>query len=175
VTAAAMIHSELATLPAFLRSKGIRELAFKIGYPNVVKSQLAMLSAMGFSGKEPLEIRGVRIAPIDYLTALAQKGAQSVPAKPRDFEVLRLEALGTTAGRRVRLTVDAELKPSGPISAGAAGVGFTAAIVAAMALGGRTTRTSGVFAPESCLDPEVFFTEWSRRKNLKLKERRSAL
>lgn len=175
VSAAAMIHSELATLPGHLKAKGIREMAFKIGYPNVVKSQLAMLLAMGFASKEPIQVRGATMAPIDFLTALAQKGAQSVPARPRDFEVLRLEALGKTGGRRVRIVLDAELKPSGPISAGAAGVGFSAAIAASMALLGGTTRPGGVYAPESCLDAAKFFEEWSRRKVLRLKERRISL
>ncbi|MCX5790069.1 MAG: saccharopine dehydrogenase NADP-binding domain-containing protein, partial [Elusimicrobia bacterium] len=94
VRAGTVIHSETATLPAFLRAKGIKDLSFKIAYPESVKAQLAMLVAMKLDEDKPIQVNGHAVSPRRFVTALAQQAAVTVPAKPNDFEVLRVRACG---------------------------------------------------------------------------------
>ncbi len=155
VCAGTVIHSETATLPAFLAEKKIKNLSFKIVYPEPVKRQLAMLVGMGLTNGD-----GVR-----FLTQLAQKAAVEAPsAVPKDFEVLRVRMEGARHGRPLSKTWDCEIRPLGPLTAGAIGVGFAGAIAAGMAALGQGKMRAGAAAPETALDEDVFFRELRRRK-----------
>jgi saccharopine dehydrogenase (NAD+, L-lysine-forming) len=158
VTAGTVIHSETATLPEYLKDKGIKNIAFKIVYPPSVKRQLALLVGMGLHNGEG----------ISFLTKLSQKNAQF--QTPKDFEILRVRMVGTRQGRPLSKTWDCEIRPSGVLSAGAIGVGFAAAIGASMAALGQGKIRSGAAAPESALDEDVFFRELRRRKSFSLIE-----
>lgn len=157
VKAGTIIHSETATLPGYLKDKGVKNLSFKIVYPDSVKAQLRLLVGMGFNNPEAIR----------FLTKMAPTPAFSAPA---DFEVLRVRVDGTRNGRPLTKIWDCEIRPTKLLSAGALGVGFTGAIVAAMLVGRKTLVPGGVGAPESLLDPAVFFKELKNRKVFKLIE-----
>lgn len=172
--AGTVIHSEVATLPSYLKAKGVQSLAFKIVYPPAVKTQLAMLVAMGLDRERPMQVNGHAVSPRRFLTALAQQSALGLGGKPDDFEVLRVRITGSVKGGRgggpsslVR-ELDCEMRPDGPVSAGAAGVGYTASIAAQLA---PTAGRAGVCAPESALDQDRFFRELAARKVFRLVER----
>ncbi|MBI4348360.1 MAG: saccharopine dehydrogenase NADP-binding domain-containing protein [Elusimicrobia bacterium] len=169
--AGTVIHSEVATLPGYLRSKGVRNLAFKIVYPPAVKAQLAMLVAMGLDRDQPMQVNGHAVSPRRFLTALAQKSALGLGDEPADFEVLRVRVTGTAGGSALTRELDCEMKAAGPVSAGAAGVGYTASIVGQMLLAKATLRRSGVDAPESALKEDRFFEELAARRVFRLVER----
>ena len=171
VQAGIVIHSEVATLPAFLKDKRVKDLAFKIAYPPTVKAQLAMLVAMGLDEDKPMRVNGEPVSPRRFLTALAQRAAVGVPAKPCDFEVARVRVVGRSAGAAVTRELDCEMRPDGPVSAGAAGVGFAASITAQMIAEGSVTKRAGVGAPESTLDQKRFFEMLAARKAFRLVER----
>lgn len=155
VSAGTVIHSETATLPAFLAEKKVKNLSFKIVYPESVKRQLSMLVGMGLTNGD-----GVR-----FLTQLAQKAAaSSLPSAPKDFEVLRVRMEGQRHGRPLSKTWDCEIRPLGPLSAGAIGVGWAGSIAAGMAALGQGKIRAGAAAAESALDEDVFFRELRRRK-----------
>ncbi len=171
VSCGAVIHSEAATLPGFLRAKGVRELAFKIAYPESVKRQLAMLVAMGLSQDAPVQVNGYRISPRHFVTALAQQSAaQAAAGQPRDFEILRVRIRGGRHGRPLEKTWDCEMRAAKTLSAGAMGVGFAGAIAADLLCCGRTLIAAGAGAPESVLDADSFFRELKRRKIFHLVE-----
>lgn len=141
------IHSETATLPGYLKNKGVKNLFFKIAYPDSVNRQLSALSAM------------------DRSQALNQN--VSVPCadiKPNDFEVLRVIMTGTKHGQALSKTLDCEIRPTPLLSAGSAAVGFAAAIGASLLARGQAKIAAGVGAPESLLDGERFFNELKARK-----------
>lgn len=166
--AGTVIHSEVATLPSFLKAKGVKNLSFKIVYPDAVKAQLAMLVAMGLDQDRPMQVNGHAVSPRRFLTALAQKSALGSTSEPADFEVVRARISGRARGAALTRELDCEMRPCGPISAGAAGVGFTASIAAQLIAG---SRKGGVLAPESALDENRFFQELAARKVFRLVER----
>ncbi|MBI4425332.1 MAG: saccharopine dehydrogenase NADP-binding domain-containing protein [Elusimicrobia bacterium] len=170
--AGTVIHSEVATLPGYLKAKGVKNLSFKIVYPETVKRQLAMLVAMGLDQDAPMQVNGHAVSPRRFLTALAQRSALGIGASaPGDFEVVRVRITGRAQGSALTRELDVEMRPCGPISAGAAGVGFTAAIAAQMLAASQVQRRSGVLAPESALQIAPFFQHLAARKVFRLVER----
>lgn len=168
--AGTVIHSETATLPRYLRRTGVKNLFFKIVYPESVKRQLAMLVGMGLHQDAPVQVNGGKVSPRRFVTALAQKAAHESPANdPADYEVLRVRITGARGGRPLEKTWDCELRPTRLLSAGALGVGFTGAIAAVMAAQGRTLAR-GAAAPESLYDPDPFFRELLARKTFRFNE-----
>lgn len=170
VTAGTVIHSETATLPAYLKSKGVKNLSFKIVYPESVKRQLAMLVGMGLSKDTPVSVNGASVSPRRFVTALAQQSAAQPAGVPRDFEILRVRIDGTRSGKPLMKSWDCEMRATKLLSAGAMGVGFTGSIVAAMLAGKKTKIAAGVGAPESVLDETIFFKELKARNVFTLNE-----
>ncbi len=153
-----VIHSETATLPRFLKSKKVKNLFFKIGYPPALKTQLEILEAAGFSSDNPVQIEGQKISPKSFLAALAKQNAQNLsPANGKDFEILRVKASGTSQGQALEKILDCEMSGNGKISAGSLGVGIPAAIATLMMIKGQTLRSNGVFSPEEALNPVAVF------------------
>ncbi len=153
-----VIHSETATLPNFLKSKKVKNLFFKIGYPPALKTQLEILEASGFSSDGPVRIDGKQISPKSFLAALVQQNAPNLsPANGKDFEILRVKATGKSQGHALEKTLDCEMTGNGKISAGSLGVGIPAALAALMMIERQTLRSNGVFSPEQALDPVRVF------------------
>lgn len=138
VTAGAVIHSETATLPHYLKDKGVKNLFFKIVYPESVKYQLHVLA-------------GMRIDP-RHIPRPELKWS-----KPGDFEILRVNIDD-------KLIWDCEMRNNGILSAGAIGVGFTGSIAAGLLARNHALQPAGVAAPESMLEPTAFFRELTNRK-----------
>jgi saccharopine dehydrogenase-like NADP-dependent oxidoreductase len=173
VSAGTVIHSETATLPAYLKEKKIQNCFFKIVYPESVKRQLALMVGMGLSGDNPVQVNGHKVSPRRFVTALAQHAAvlaSKTAATPADYEVLRVKITGTRHGRRLEKSWDCEIRPNKLLSAGAIGVGFSGAIATVMLGLEQGAVRGGVGAPESTLPPEVFFKELKARKSFALTE-----
>lgn len=162
--ASAIIHSEQATIPTYLKAKGLKEHTFKIVYPEAIGRQLQVLMRAGFASTEPVAVNGTAVSPRDFLSALSLKNWSGVKAAPADFEILRLVVRGRKAGRPVRRTWDCEIRHTRRLTGGAMGVGFTGSIAAQMAATGRTLRTAGAAAPETALPCGPFFDELLDRR-----------
>jgi len=174
VSLGAVIHSEVATLPGYFKKKGVKNLCFKIAYPDSVKRQLAVASGIGLGRAEKVKFDGVCVSPLDFLTVLARQNAQTasyVPSgPPKDFEILRVKVTGKRAGAPYEKVRDCEVRPAGAIAAGTAAVGFAGSMAAIMALKGSTQFAGGAAAPESALDHALFFDEMRERKIFRMSE-----
>jgi lysine 6-dehydrogenase len=160
------IHSELGTLAESFRKRGVREVFFKINYPEELVSLVRNLVHAGFANREPLAVNGTRVAPRDVLLALLQKHAPKEP--PKDVEALRVvvsgRPLGSKRGHRVNSAIEmwAEHSDRPLLSAVARDTGFPAAIAAIMRGRGEISGV-GVQAPENVVPPALFFNELKRR------------
>jgi lysine 6-dehydrogenase len=172
VSAGTVIHSETATLPRYLAKQGVKNLFFKIVYPESVKRQLALLVGMGFSKDNPVAVNGHSVSPRRFVGALAQASALRIPssAAPKDYEVLRVRITGKRDGRPLEKTWDCDIRPTAKLTAGAVGVGFAGAIAAGLCASGGTIIQGGAGAPESTLDQDSFFKELKARRSFSLRE-----
>lgn len=160
------IHSELGTLAESFRKRGVREVFFKINYPDELVTLVRNLVHTGFASRDPLAVNGTRVAPRDVLLALLQKQAPKEP--PKDVEALRVVVSGrppnSKRGHRVSSAIEmwAEHSERPLLSAVARDTGFPAAIAAIMRGRGEISGV-GVQAPENVVPPALFFNELKRR------------
>jgi saccharopine dehydrogenase (NAD+, L-lysine-forming) len=168
--AVTVIHSETATLPGYLKGTGVKNLYFKIVYPEVVRRQLTFLMGMGLDQDAPIDVDGSRISPRQFVTALAHQSAIAPLPAPADFEVMRVRIEGQRHGRGLVKTWDCEMRATRLLSAGAMGVGFSSSVAAEMLVLGHTKAPAGASAPEGLLDSDVYFKELVRRKVFHFKE-----
>jgi saccharopine dehydrogenase-like NADP-dependent oxidoreductase len=156
------IHSELGTLPASFRKKGVKEVFFKINYDPRLVNLVRDLDQAGFTSRELVAVNGTRVAPRSVLLSLMQQRAPKKMA--RDVEALRVVVAGRSKNRRIasamEMWADHSTRPQ--LSAVARDTGFPAAIAAVM-LGRGEIRGTGVQAPEIVVPPEPFFNELKKR------------
>ena len=101
------IHSEVATLPLSYRKKGIREVSFRIAFPDELEANLRFLNAMGLTSEQPIKVGRQEVVPRDVLLALARRLPQVEGSlTPDEHEVLRVVVRGVAAGKSVEETVD---------------------------------------------------------------------
>jgi lysine 6-dehydrogenase len=156
------IHSELGTLAESFRSRGVREVCFKINYPPELVNLVRSLSDAGLTSREPVAVNGYKVPPRELLLALLRQKAPSKPAK--DVEALRVVVTGRRNGAKNSLAMEmwATHTTRPQFSAVARDTGFPAAIAAVM-LGRGQIRGEGVLAPENVVPPEPFFQELKKR------------
>jgi len=163
-----MIHSEVATIPVSFADKGIKNVSFKLALPKLFEERLRVLVNMGFAGREPIEVKGVEVAPRDFICTLIEKTVKpKMSAKQQnhdDHKVLRVIVEGEKSGRKQTYTLEAMIHPyekwnmaMGPFS-----VGFPAAVTTRLLGGGRITK-KGFFASETGIEPQVYFNELAKR------------
>ncbi len=158
------IHSEAGTLARSFRSKGVRQVFFKISYDPRLIQTATTLNSLGLLSREPVRVGNAWIAPRALLEQ-ALKGRAVSTAEVRDVEILRVVVTGRRGARRRRLKMDAtafySLRPS--FSAVARDTGFPASIAAQMMARGEI-RATGVRAPEEVVPPRVLFAELEKRR-----------
>jgi saccharopine dehydrogenase (NAD+, L-lysine-forming) len=160
-------HEEVWTLPRFI--KGVRYVEFKH-----YSHRLPVFRALGmlFGSDKPIDVKGVKVAPLDVLLALVPPPAD-LPAKIKAglvddiYSCGVVEVKGEKAGRETLYTlscpvslrdVDRILPDSQPESIL---VGTPPAVAATMLARGEI-KTRGVVPPE-CLDPETFLAKLAEK------------
>jgi saccharopine dehydrogenase-like NADP-dependent oxidoreductase len=146
----------IGTLEAF-NSDGLRSLAKTIDAPNMIEKTLRypghieimrVLRETGFFGKEEIEIRGIKITPLEFTSKLLfpkwklQEGEE-------DITIMKVLVEGQKAGKRIRYTWDLydTLDPKSGIHSMARTTGYTATMALRMIADGLYKR-KGVSAPE---------------------------
>ena len=66
------LHSEPATLPESLRSKGIPHCEWKEGGPGI--EVLRTMALLGLASDKPLEVKGQKVTPREFTLALLKRG-----------------------------------------------------------------------------------------------------
>jgi hypothetical protein len=86
-------HPEPLTLPRYL--PGVRNVDFKVGYPEDDTRRLRALLELGFDDAEPFEIAGARIVPRDFAAAFVGRLGLG---NERTANVKRVVLEGTASG-----------------------------------------------------------------------------
>jgi saccharopine dehydrogenase-like NADP-dependent oxidoreductase len=162
------LHSEVATIPLSLKDKGIQECFFKItffGYSEAVLRRMQFLCEIGFAGKEPVDVKGVKVAPRDVLiTLLNEAPAARTPPENLGFKDIATIVKGTQGSMDVSLRLDTWAWPHERwgISGGKLMVASPPAIVGRW-LADRKLDKPGVWGPEQVVDGDDFFAELAER------------
>jgi lysine 6-dehydrogenase len=155
------IHSELATLPASFKRKGVREVSFRIAFPDGLTDRLRFLHRLGMTSTKPMtnghgHANGV--VPRDVLLALLAQQPTPVATGPVDeYEVLRVSVRGKRAGKAVEDISDCHVPGIPDWKLGVdVDTGCPPSIVAQMLIAG-TIDARGVLPPERAVPPAPFF------------------
>lgn len=162
-----MDFPEIGTLEAF-NSDGLRSLVKTMNVPNMIEKTLRYpghvelmraLRESGFFGTEEIEVRGVRVRPLDATSAVLFKRWQ-LREEDDEFTVMRVLLEGVDEGRRRRIRYDLfdRRDRATGFSSMARTTGFPATSVARLVLSGRYRRP-GIVPPEYLgADESVFQT-----------------
>ena len=160
-------HSEPATMGKYLNAKNV---TFRIGFPENDMNTFLTLRALGFADTNPLDVGGAKISPLDYLTAMYQKGIQDGRAAPPkekfEYDMFRIDCVGKKDSMPATITyfIITWNDPERGISS-ARDTSVPPAIVAHWQHSKRI-KEPGVFPAEATVEPEPFFKELGRRKIL---------
>jgi len=159
------VHEEAVTLPRFI-GKGIKYVDFR--YPvDIVAGALVKL---GFASYDPIEVKGVKVAPRDVLLSLVRRPVntfltedESTVVTPSErVGLIVMEIEGKKAGDKIKITItrrgteasaEEKLKMFRKLGTISVFVAAPAIVAAKMSIKGDAEK--GVIAPE-CLDPIKF-------------------
>ncbi len=160
------IHSELATIPRALRSKGIRNCSFKIAFDDDFVVKVGFLKALGFLSEKPVRVNGHPISPKKMLLALLKRLPAPVYGKENAYEIIRVVAHGkknNQNNQQKTITMDCHTTGMPLWNIGVdIDTGAPASIGAQMIACG-TIAQSGVFVAGDAVPPELFFRELKKR------------
>lgn len=158
-----MIHSEVATMPIAYKDKGIKNVAFKLALPTLFEERLRFLIENGLGSEEKINVKGVEIAPRDFLLEVFETKPGTKTGTPDDMKLLRVIVTGTKGGKKCTYEVETDLHhhPWG-LSNGHFSVGFPGAITAKMLARGQV-KEKGFFTGEQVLDTDIYFRELEKR------------
>jgi saccharopine dehydrogenase (NAD+, L-lysine-forming) len=159
------LHSEPATLPESLRSKGISHCEWKEGGPGM--EVLRTMALLGLASDKPLEVRGQKVTPREFTLALLKRGKLlGVPegVTVNDWEVFDIEVHGTKGGQPVVRHAIARFppRPDWHLTVTEYAVGVAGAVGAELIAQGKV-HEYGVVPPELCIPPGPFRAGLAKR------------
>ena len=151
------LHSEEATIPVTFRSKGLKNMTFKLALPKAFDEKLRFLVALGLGSKEPIQLGDTAVIPRDFLLAVTDQLPKS-DVRPDDHKVLRVDVSGEKDGRSHDIRVEMICHPYTPwnIGTGPHSVGVPVGVTCRM-LGSGLIEKRGALPAEACVPPDAFF------------------
>jgi lysine 6-dehydrogenase len=146
-------HPQPLTIPRYI--EGVKTVVIKGALiPAWVDELIKEQRDTGFLGREPVEVRGVKVTPYDLTLRLWDTIPENRDKGPF-ASGLKVIVKGERKGKQVTYTADI-------VGRMAPGTGLPASIAALMLDAGDVT-VKGVVAPEGCIDPDKFLAELLKR------------
>jgi saccharopine dehydrogenase-like NADP-dependent oxidoreductase len=168
ITAYYVKHSEPATMGRYI-GKGCRNVTFRIGFPSTDLTTFKTLRSLGFANTSKITIEGAQISPLDFLTAMYQRGISQSrsgppPKEEYEYDAFRIDVFGERKGSSATVTyhIITWNDPESGLSSGR-DTSVPPSVVSNWQAGGIVKRP-GVFPPEAVIDPSPFFSEVGKRK-----------
>jgi saccharopine dehydrogenase-like NADP-dependent oxidoreductase len=158
-----MPHREPMMLSESFPDRGIKHIMYRQAFDEENERKYAFLRDLGFASREPIDVKGVAVAPFDVLWAMLERLPEEKRTPANFVSEGNCIARGIKDGRPVEIRLTVGVDPRSEMHArytarGASGsyrTGISAAITAAMLGRGEITRT-GVHRPENCVPAEPY-------------------
>lgn len=149
-------HPEPLTLPRYVPS--LKHVDCKLSLnPPLLREMVVGLGQMGLISPEALEVKGVKLSPVDFFVAYLSHFSEEPLLKGVPYEgAVRVEVRGKKGGRPARAIYTAQARMN-------EGTGIPLATGAQLLAAGRVETQGGVFPPEGCIDPQLFIKEMVKR------------
>jgi saccharopine dehydrogenase (NAD+, L-lysine-forming) len=164
-------HEEPETLSKFI-DKGIRYADFKLALSPEFVQMLKILKQLNLTSKEPINVKGVKIAPKDVLLSLIPKPAD-LAGKVEGYSCISVEVAGRKAGKKMRILAytylsNQEAYKKYGVTATSYLTGTPPAVGAVMLAKGDI-KVRGVIPPE-CLNPKPLLAK-IEKKGIRITEK----
>ena len=158
-----IVHSEVYTFSKYFKNKKLKNIHYMAGFPEHSIKTIQMLIDLGFHSKEPIEISGARIRPLDFTIKTLKK--MPIPKGYKEIENLWVKIDGIKNKERAKTEMNCIIGTlKGWEDAGSnVDTGRTISIMSQM-LKKRLIEERGVYAPEAVVPQELFFKELAKRK-----------
>ena len=147
-------HPEPITISRYMKKVKYVDTKCALNPPSV-KDVILSLGDMGFSSEEPLDVKGASVTPLDFAAAFVYKLSSQIKDVPK-LGAMRVEVRGMKSGKKTGIIFASTGKMN-------EGTGIPVSIGAQMLAKGKI-KDKGVFAPEGCIDPSEFITEFMKRE-----------
>jgi saccharopine dehydrogenase (NAD+, L-lysine-forming) len=146
-------HPQPITIPKYI--EGVKNVIIKGALiPTWVDELIKEQRDTGFLSTEPIDLKGTKVVPYDLTLKMWEKIPEGRDNGPQ-ASGLKVIVKGIRGDNRVTYTADM-------VGRMAPGTGLPASIAALMMEDGYVT-VKGVVAPEGCIDPEKFLSEFIKR------------
>jgi len=147
-------HPEPITIPRYMKKVKYVDVKCVLNPPSV-KDLIVSLGDMGFSSEEALDVKGASVRPLDFAAAFVYKLSSQIKDVPK-LGAMRVEVRGMKSGKKTGIVFASTGKMDED-------TGIPVSIGAQMLAEGKI-KDKGVFAPEGCIDPSEFITEFMKRE-----------
>lgn len=156
-------HIEHHSFYEYLKDIGIQNISVFSSFPSHSYYPLKALVDLGLTSKEPIDVNGVAIRPLDFTSEVLRR--IPVPAGYTEKENLWLKVFGKKDGEEKTVKMDCNVGTQNGWEDATCNIdtAFPAVIIAEMIKTG-TIHEKGLFSPEFIIQPEPFFAELSKRK-----------
>jgi len=154
-------HSETATIPFSFKDKGIKEVTWRLNLGEELDTAMKVFVAAGFGDKEPLQIKGVEVLPIEFLEKLILRNVQKNKEKIVKHSYYEIIFAVGEGGRRGKRTTITSRLASSPEQTSVGLTSICASIGVQMLAKGEIMP--GAWAPEECIDTEEFSRALKKR------------
>lgn len=156
-------HPETFTFYEFCKRKGVKNVKFFAGFPDHSYDVIKTLVELGLSSPEPIDFRGQKIAPVNFLTAVLKN--LEIPKGYKETENLWVEIWGKKSGKNKHIKMECIVPTlKGWEDAGCnVDTGMPASIMAQMIFNDEITER-GSFSPEFVVPVESFFNKIAKKK-----------
>lgn len=164
-----MPHREPAMLAESFPDAGLKQITYRQAFDADSEAKYAFLRDLGLANHEPIDVKGIKVAPFDVLWALLER-LPPERGKPASYvSEGHCIARGWKDGNPVEVRLMIRTDPQSAMhrhytSRGASGsyrTGICAAIAAAM-IGRGLIERKGVFRPEKCVPAARYIAEQAR-------------
>lgn len=149
-------HPEPVTVPRYFKDiKHVTQKGGCLGFDDVVRG----MRELGLTSEQPINVKGQMVRPCDVAVALIgqmpEPTEEELALLPPPITEMFTYVIGTKGNKKIKLTYGVS-GAMGPLT------GIPASIVAQM-IGANEITAQGVFAPEGCVNPGVFFSGLAER------------
>ena len=156
-------HQETYTFQHYYKNKGLKNVECFAGFPKHSFDKINTLIELGMASKEPIDFKGVKIRPIDFLTQVLKR--IKVPKGYKETENLWLHVFGEKDGKKKEIKMECIIHTLKGWEEDYTNIdtGMPISIMAQMIKKG-IVKEKGAFSPEGVIPTEYFFNELAKRK-----------
>jgi len=157
-----IVHSEVFTFSKYFKKNGLKTIHYKAGFPDYSFKVLNTIIKLGFGSSKPIEIKGVKLRPIDFTREVLKNLPRSRNYKEKEAIWIKIYGKKNKRDKELEMYLIVNTIKGWEEFGSNIDTGMSISIMAQMIQKGLIKKT-GVTAPEAAVPPIEFFKELKKR------------